>query len=62
MSIHEELLLEILDSWSIGQLDSYIERQEGKLKETQVLLTKLREIRRKRNKKQPLNNGERSGA
>lgn len=61
MFYQEELLDLIRNKWTVEQLDHYIESLEERIKENHELLKEVKQIRRRKTKKQVYDNGPRGG-
>ena len=59
--MYKELLLELISNWNEEQLDLYIIEMEQRQMELNQVIKQLKEIRRKRTKKQTPENGPRDG-
>lgn len=58
---HKDLLLEVIDGWTDGQLYGYIKLQEDRLEHTRELIRTLKDVQRKRKKKKVVDTGARDG-
>jgi hypothetical protein len=59
---HKELLSEIIQTWNVEKIESYIVLLEQRSIDLNDWIKHLRTIRRKKTRKQPLDTGVRGGA
>ncbi len=61
MSLEKDELLNIVTTYSIEQIDNYIEQLETRVKDTQMLIRELRTLRKKKLGRKTFETGVRGG-
>lgn len=59
--MYKDELLDLVSTWSIEQLDDYVQRIETRITENQQLVKDLKQLRKRKTKKKVYDNGPRDG-